>query len=314
MALDEATRQFLAQAASSGAKPMHEMSPVEARAGGAATTEAIGPGVAVAKVENLELKSTGDASPFEVRVLKPSEQPEGIIVYLHGGGWVLSDIDAYDAIGRKLAVDSNHTVVLVNYRKAPEAPYPAAADDSWTALTWVDDHREDLAASSAPLILAGDSAGGNLTAAMTLRARDTGRPMIDFQVLVYPVTDADFTRSSYLDPENQGLLTTETMAWFWDHYVPAERRSEQDVAPLRAETLAGLPDAYVVVAEHDVLRDEGEAYAQRLADEGVNVETLLFEGQTHGFISMLNLLPSSGQLIELLATKIRQHAAEEVAS
>lgn len=311
MALDQATQQFLAQAASAGAKPLHESTPVEARAGGAATTEAIGPGVPVDEVRNLELKSAEGADPFAVRVFKPSAQPAGIIVYLHGGGWVLSDIDGYDAIGRKLAVDSDHTVVLVNYRKAPEAPYPAAAEDSWTAVKWVDEHRAELAAGGAPLIVAGDSAGGNLAAAMTLRARDLGGPVIDFQVLVYPVTDADFTRPSYLDPENQGLLTTESMVWFWDHYVPAERRQDQDVAPLRAESLAGLPEAFVIIAEHDVLRDEGEAYAQRLAAEGVKVETELFEGQTHGFISMLNLLPSSARAIERIAAKVSQRVVKE---
>lgn len=311
MALDQATQQFLAQAAAAGAKPLHESTPTEARAGGAATTEAIGPGVAVAEVRNLELRSSADADPFAVRVFKPTAEPTGIIVYLHGGGWVLSDIDAYDAIGRKLAVDSNHTVVLANYRKAPEAPYPAAADDSWTAVNWADEHRADLAAADAPLIVAGDSAGGNLAAAMTLRARDLAGPVIDYQVLVYPVTDADFTRPSYLDPENQGLLTTEAMIWFWDHYVPTEQRQSQDVAPLQAESLADLPPAFVAIAEHDVLRDEGEAYAQRLAEEGVEVEMELFGGQTHGFISMLNLLPSSAQIIERIAAKVSQRMSQE---
>lgn len=314
VAIDQATQQFLAQAAEAAgpdAKAMHEMTPAEARAGALATLDLIGPGAAVAEVENLELRSDEGAAPFEVRVLKPTEEPQGILVYLHGGGWVVSDIVAYDAIGRQLAVNTGYTVVLVNYRKAPEAPYPAAVEDSWTALTWVDEHRADLAVSGAPLVVAGDSAGGNLTAAMTLRARDGGGPQIDYQVLVYPVTDADFTRPSYLDPENQLLLSTGTMEWFWDHYAPLERRSEQDAAPLRAASLAGLPDAYVVIAEHDVLRDEGEAYAERLAAEGVDVETELFGGQMHGFISMFNILPSSAELIDRISGKVLQHASKE---
>lgn len=313
MALDQATQQFLAQAAAANpdAKPMHESTPEEARLGALATLDLIGKGVPVAEVRNLELKSAGDAGLFDVRVLKPSENPQGIIVYLHGGGWVVSDIAAYDAIGRKLAVDSDHTVVLVNYRKAPEVPYPGPADDCWTALEWVDAHREELAAGDAPLVIAGDSAGGNLAAAMTLRARDAGGPEIDYQVLVYPVTDADFTRPSYLDPENQTLLTTKTMEWFWDHYVPTERRAEQDVAPLRAASLADLPDALVIVAEHDVLRDEGEAYAERLAAEGVNVESEVFEGQMHGFISMFNILPSSEALIDRISAKISERVSQE---
>lgn len=315
MAIDQATQQFLAQAAEAAgpdARPMHEMTPAEARAGALATLDLIGPGPAMAEVANHELRSGEGADPFQVRVLKPTGQPQGILVYLHGGGWVVSDIVAYDAIGRQLAVNTGYTVVLVNYRKAPEAPYPAAVDDSWTALGWVDEHRADLAVEGAPLVVAGDSAGGNLTAAMTLRARDGGGPKIDYQVLVYPVTDADFTRPSYLDPENQLLLTTETMEWFWDHYAPAGRRGEQDASPLRASTLAGLPDAFVIIAEHDVLRDEGEAYAERLAAEGVNVETELFEGQMHGFISMFNILPSSAEVIDRISEKVLQHVSEEV--
>ncbi|QGU05672.1 alpha/beta hydrolase [Corynebacterium comes] len=315
MAIDQATRQFLAQAAEAAgpdAKPMHDMTLAEARAGALQALDLIGPGVPVAEVENLELKSGEGEDPFEVRILKPSAQPQGIIVYLHGGGWVVSDIVAYDAIGRQLAVNTGYTVVLVNYRKAPEAPYPAAVDDSWTALKWVDEHREELAASGAPLVVAGDSAGGNLSAAMTLRARDGGGPKIDYQVLVYPVTDADFTRPSYLDPENQLLLSTETMEWFWDHYAPVGRRTEQDASPLRAATLEGLPDAFVIIAEHDVLRDEGEAYAQRLSDEGVNVETELFEGQMHGFISMFNILPSSAAVIDRISEKVLQQVSKEV--
>ncbi len=315
MALDQATQQFLAQAAEAAgpdAKPMHLSTPEEARAGALATLDLIGPGVPVAEVQNLELTSGADETPFDIRVLKPTADPQGIFVYLHGGGWVVSDIVAYDAIGRQLAVDTGYTVVLVNYRKAPEHPYPAPADDCWTALKWVDEHREELAAVGSPLVVGGDSAGGNLTAAMTLRARDADGPTIDYQVLVYPVTDADFTRGSYLDPENQTLLTTESMIWFWDHYVPAEQRDSQEVSPLRADSLAGLPDAFVIVAEHDVLRDEGEAYAQRLAEEGVNVETELFEGQMHGFISMFNILPSSAQLIERISEKVRERMTKEV--
>lgn len=315
MALDEATQQFLAQAAEAAgpdAKPMHLSTPEEARAGALANLELIGPGVPVAEVRDLELQSAADADPFRVRVLKPTADPQGIFVYLHGGGWVVSDIVAYDAIGRQLAADTGYTVVLVNYRKAPEHPYPAPADDCWTALNWVDEHRDELADAGAPLVVGGDSAGGNLTAAMTLRAREAGGPEIDYQVLIYPVTDADFTRGSYLDPVNQTLLTTESMKWFWDHYVPVEQRNNQDVAPLRAESLADLPDAFVIVAEHDVLRDEGEAYARRLAEEGVNVETELFEGQMHGFISMFNILPSSARLIGRVSEKVRQRTAKEV--
>ncbi len=311
MAIDEATAQFLANAAAANpdAKPIHLSTPDEARAGALATLDLIGPGVEMAAVQNLELKSSEQDAPFEVRVLRPTQQPKGIFLYLHGGGWVVSDIIAYDAIGRQLAQETGYTVVLANYRKAPEHPYPAAPNDSWTALQWVDEHRAELAEEGAPLVIGGDSAGGNLAAAMTLRSREQNGPKIDFQVLVYPVTDADFTRPSYLDPENQLMLMTESMVWFWDHYAPVEKRQEQEASPLRAESLADLPPAYVAIAEHDVLRDEGEAYAERLTASGVEVETELYSGQMHGFISMFNILPASAQVISRIAEQIQQRVA-----
>ncbi len=144
-----------------------------------------------------------------------------------------------------------------------------------------------------PLIVAGDSAGGNLAAVMAQRARDRRGPAIALQVLIYPVVDADFDRPSYTDADNQLLLTREAMVWFWDHYVPdASRRVEPDASPLRAASLAGLPPAGVLTAEHDVLRDEGEDYAERLREAGVEVDFRRHEGQTHGFFTIL-LLPGS---------------------
>lgn len=310
MAIDQATSDFLANAAAANpdAKPIHLSTLEGARAGALGTLDLIGPGVEMAEVQNIELCSDDAETSFEVRILKPSSQPQGIFLYLHGGGWVVSDISAYDAIGRQLAQETGYTVVLANYRKAPEHPYPAAPNDSWTTLQWIDAHRAELAAAGAPLVIGGDSAGGNLAAAMTLRAREQNGPQIDYQVLVYPITDADFTRPSYLDPENQLLLMTESMEWFWDHYAPVDKRSDPEASPLRAASLAGLPPAYVALAEHDVLRDEGVAYAQRLEAEGVPVEVELFSGQMHGFISMFNILPSSAQLISRIAEQTLQHA------
>lgn len=311
MALDQYSLDFLAAAAAAAgpdATPMHEQTPEEARLGALASIDAIGPGPEVHSSEDIQLRSSDDADEFTIRVLKPSEDPQGVFLYIHGGGWVVSDIAAYDAIGRQLAVDTGHTVVLVNYRKAPEAPFPAPVDDCWTALNWIDLNRGQLAAPGTPLIVGGDSAGGNLTAAMTLRARDAGGPKIDLQVLIYPVTDADFTRDSYLAEDNQTLLPTEAMQWFWDHYAPVDQRSHQEAAPLQAESLADLPEAYLVVAEHDVLRDEGEAYGQRLAAEGVRVDSHVFPGQMHGFISFFNILPAGNQLVERISAKVRSHS------
>jgi acetyl esterase len=196
--------------------------------------------------------------------------------------------------------------VLVEYRLAPEHRYPTAVDDSYAALEWVGTRLASIAGrDDAPLIVAGDSAGGNLAAVMALRARDRGGPPIALQVLIYPVTDADFDRSSYTDAENQLLLTREAMIWFWDHYLPdASRRMEPDASPLRTIDVGGLPPAVVLTAEHDVLRDEGEAYAERLAAAGVPVDFKRYAGQMHGFFTML-FLPGSERGFQQVVKAIR---------
>jgi acetyl esterase len=219
---------------------------------------------------------------------------------------VIGEIAHADTLGRKLAERSSCAVVLVDYRLAPEHRYPTAVDDCWAGLQWTAANLAEITGrADAPLIVAGDSAGGNLAAIMALRARDAGGPEIALQVLVYPVTDADFDRPSYVDPENQLLLTRGAMVWFWDHYVPdAARRQEPDAAPLRAASLEGLPPAVVLTAEHDVLRDEGEAYAERLREAGVPVDFRRHEGQTHGFFTIL-LLPGSERGFQQVVKAVR---------
>ncbi|MCY3645721.1 MAG: alpha/beta hydrolase [Chloroflexi bacterium] len=288
MPLDWATAELLEQMAAGGGKPLHESTVEEARALAAGLADQVGPAPAMVRVEEHSLAVPDGAVP--IRVLVPLEQPAGVIVYYHGGGWVVGSIDESDTVARKLAERTSCSVVLVDYRLAPEHRYPVAVDDSWAALEWVGEHLAEIAAPGVPLFVAGDSAGGNLAAVMALRARDRGGPPIASQILIYPVTDANFWRPSYTDPENQLLLTREAMVWFWDHYAPnAERRSEADASPLRAADLAGLPPAVVLTAEYDVLRDEGEAYAERLQEAGVPVNFQRYEGQTHGFFTLLVL-------------------------
>ncbi len=288
MPLDWATAELLEQMAAGGGKPLHESSVEEARALAAGLADQVGPAPAMFRVEEHSLAVPGGAVPL--RVLVPLERPAGVIVYYHGGGWVVGSIDETDTVARKLAERTSCAVVLVDYRLAPEHRYPVAVEDSWAALEWVGEHLESIAAPGAPLFVAGDSAGGNLAAVMALRARDRGGPAIAAQILIYPVTDADFERPSYIDPENQLLLTREAMVWFWDHYAPDHgRRLEADASPLRAADLAGLPPAVVLTAEYDVLRDEGEAYAERLREAGVPVNFIRYEGQMHGFFMLLVL-------------------------
>lgn len=308
MALDQATINFLqaaAEAAGPDAKPMWELSPQEAREASAASDGLGGPGPDMYEIRDIEL--TGwDGGTFEVRILKPTENPHSVLVYLHGGGWVLSSVDSFETVCRILAEQSGAAVVLVNYRKAPENPFPAAVEDSWTALQWVVDNLGQLAVDNAPLYVGGDSAGGNLSAVMALRAKNQGGPQLARQILVYPVTDADFDRPSYSAEENQTLLTKEFMEWFWDHYVPnVDDRQNPEAAPLRAQDLSGVAPALIITAAHDVLRDEGIAYSERLKEAGVDVEYHDWPGQMHGFFGFANVLPASNEVAELIANSIR---------
>ena len=308
MALDFATAQLLKQMAEGDGKPLHESSVEEARALGAGLSDLNGPAPPMLRVDEHSLDVPGGAVPL--RVLVPLEQPAGVIVWYHGGGWVIGSIDEADTVGRKLAERTSCTVVLVDYRLAPEHRYPVAVDDSYAALEWVGERVEELSRPGAPLFVAGDSAGGNLSAVMALRARDRGGPPIAAQILIYPVTDADFERPSYTAAANQLLLTTEAMEWFWDHYVPdAARRVEPDASPMRAADLAGLPPAIVLTAEYDVLRDEGEVYAERLEAAGVEVNLQRYEGQTHGFFTLL-MLPGSERGFQQVVKAVRAVIAE----
>ncbi|MGX1810067.1 alpha/beta hydrolase fold domain-containing protein [Nocardia sp. NPDC055321] len=303
MELDAHTTEFLRRLEAAGRTPLHESTPVQARERNAALTPLLGAGPPMAAVHDTDIAS-GDAA-IRARILRPAPDPAGIIVYYHGGGWVVGDLDGFDTLARELAARTRCTVVLVDYRLAPEHPYPVPLEDSWAALGWVDAHRPDLAAPGTPLIVMGDSAGGNLAAVLARRARDLGGPRIDHQVLIYPITDADFDRPSYLAPDNQLMVDRATMAWFFEQYTgDRDVRSEPDVSPLRAPDFSGLPPASVLLASHDPLRDEGLAYAEALAEAGVPVRTHTVDGQMHGFFHMVNLLPGARAGIDFVAARV----------
>lgn len=306
MALDDATAALLAQMTESGMKPLHEMTLDEARGLGGVLREMYGPGPEVARVVDEVVPVADGGVP--VRVLAP-EDPRAVIVYYHGGGWVIGSRDESDTLARQMVARTGAAVVLVDYRLAPEHRYPAAVEDSWAALLWTVRHLEEQGLR-VPLIVSGDSAGGNLAAIMAQRARAEGGPAISLQVLVYPVTDADLDNASYTDPSNQLLLSRDSMVWFWDHYAPDHAsRQRPDASPLQAPDLSGLPPAVVLTAEHDVLRDEGEAYAEKLRAAGVPVQSRRFEGQMHGFFTMVNVLPGAAAGLEYAAEQIDRHLA-----
>ena len=291
MALDTATAGFLKQMAEGDEKPLHEHTPEEARALMTMLAELAGPAPEMDRVEERTIQ--GPHGEVTLRILSHMKNPRGVLVYYHGGGWVIGSIEDYDTVARKLAERTACAVVLVEYRLAPEHRYPTAVDDSYAALEWIGKHLSDIAGREVPLMVAGDSAGGNIAAVMAIRARDRSGPPIALQVLIYPVTDADFDRPSYTDPENELLLTRDAMIWFWDHYLPeSSRRTEPDASPLHTENLSKLAPAVILTAEHDVLRDEGEAYAARLKEANVPTDLRRYVGQMHGFFSLL-MLPGS---------------------
>ena len=270
-----------------------------------------GPGPDVGSVRDEV--APGPGGDIAVRILSPENDARAVIVYFHGGGWVMGDLDEFDTLGRKLVTATGAAVVLVDYRLAPEHRYPAAAEDAWAALQWVGNRVETIGGSAVPLIVAGDSAGGNLAAVVSLRAQREGAPAIAQQILIYPVTDADLDTASYLDEANQLMVSRDSMIWFWDHYAPdVATRTNPDASPLRAADLAGQPPAVVVTAEHDVLRDEGEAYVERLRTAGVAVQHRRFAGQMHGFFTFVNVLPGADDGLNYISEEIGKHLSEPI--
>jgi acetyl esterase len=313
MALDQATTALLEEMKASGLKPLQELTPAEARGRMAALRGDAPPGPDMLTVRHTRVRASGGFVP--VRILSPVDQPRGVIVYYHGGGWVIGGLADFDKLGRLLAKQTNCTVILVDYRLAPEYRFPTGVDDSWAALLWADEHRTELArvaGAAVPLIVVGDSAGGNLSAVMTHRARAAGGPPITLQVLIYPVTDCDLESTSYRDPANQLMVSRDTMQWFWDHYALApEARQHPDASPLRSTNLSGLPPAVILTAEHDVLRDEGELYATRLLKAGVPVRHRRFAGQMHGFFTLVDKLPGAAEGLDYVAAAINEHLASQ---
>jgi acetyl esterase len=239
----------------------------------------------VAKVENRRIP--GPAADIPLRIYTPrGKPPRPIILFIHGGGWVMGSLDGYDDLCRSLCHRADAVVVSVDYRLAPEFKYPAAPDDCFAALKWTADHAADLGGDPKRLTVAGDSAGGNLSAVLTLMAKDRGGPPIARQVLIYPATSAALaTLSSYNFAKGYGL-SREMAVWFWQQYLPSPADGEQPHAsPMRAADLAGLPPALVITAQYDMARDDGEAYAARLHAAGVPVRCVRYLGMTHGFVS-----------------------------
>jgi acetyl esterase len=266
----------------------------------------IGPPPAVAKTQDLELALPGRTLPARLYVPEGAASPAPLLVYYHGGGWVLGTLETHDGTCRALARSSGTAVLSIGYRLAPEHPYPAPLDDCYEALVWTAAHAASLGCDPARLAVGGDSAGGNLAAAVAIMARDRNGPALRHQLLIYPVTDDAMTQPSYA--ENGGgeyFLGREMMEWFWNHYSG----DHPDPVLARIGTVAdlsGLPAATVYTAEFDPLRDEGMAYAARLAEAGVPVEAEMAPGMIHGFFSMFEMIPDALPWIDRAGANLKE--------
>jgi acetyl esterase len=304
MSLDLETRAFMDKLAAAASKPRHLMTPDEARAAFARIRAILSPGAEVRATVALDIPV--DGGTLRARLFVPHERPRALLVYFHGGGWVVGGIDEFAPLCREIAAGAGIAVALVEYRKAPEHPFPGPVHDAWQAAQWLAGQRAALLGAELPVLVGGDSAGANLAIAVTLLARRERTVPIAGQLLVYPVTDCVFDRPSYVAPENQLLTHRDVMLWYWNHYAPTDAARQSSLAsPLREADLSGLPGAIVVTAEHDVLRDEGEAYAQRLEQAGVPVHHLRAQGQMHGFLMMIGVLPGSRGGLDFICERLR---------
>ena len=299
MALDFASQAMLEAMAAAGMKPVHRSTVAEVRGGWRLQLPGfpIGRAIAMHSIWETHIPVTGRFLPL--RVYKPTASSTRWIVYFHGGGWTMGSVQESDWWVRRLAAALDANVVSVDYRLAPENPYPAALADADAALAWVSGQ-----AGGAPVIVAGDSAGGNIAASLVQRQQ--GRYAIAAQLLICPVLDADLSRASYLVKENQNFLSTKAMRWFWDQYAPTGHdRAHADLSPLRKAWLNGLPRTVLITAEHDVLKDEGAAYAAALAAAGVDVRLREFAGQMHDFVVLPVDLPQAAAAVNFIVESMR---------
>ena len=295
-----------------GLPPMETMGTDGARAFMDAAGAAMPPGPDVGEIVDGSLPGA-DGTSLEYRLYRPAtDGPHPIVAYFHGGGWLLGNVASDGALCRYLCVNSNSIIVSVNYRHAPEARFPAAADDGLAAATWIADHADELGGASDRIAVAGWSAGANIAAVTTQQAKLAGTPTITGQVLLCPATDGTTARGSHTENAEGYGLTTSVMNWFWDNYCEPADRSDPKASPLLADELSGLPPALVVTCEFDPLRDEGDAYAEALAGAGVPIDHLQCQGQTHTAVPAVDAMVTSEYARATMAEALRSFAGVTV--
>jgi acetyl esterase len=295
MTLHPLLRELREERAAAGVRPPHELGVEAARAASAPTLA--DPPEAVARVDEL------DAGGVPVRIFwGTDESPAPVLVYLFGGGWVTGGLDDVEPSCRRVANAARCAVATVGYRLAPEHPFPAALDDCLAATRWLAHNAEELGLDARRLAIGGASAGGNLAAVVALRFRDEGGPALTSQLLVYPVTDHLPDTPSMRECSDRYFLDARSLEWFWSLYL-SDPGDVDAATPMRARDLRGLPPALVITPEHDPLRDEGERYADRLCEAGVEAAAVRYDGMVHGFFSM-SRLPASRAAVERAAAAL----------
>ena len=262
----------------------------------------------VAAVEDRLAPGTDDDREVPIRIYSPSTdgEPRAGLVFYHGGGWAIGELDTYDSLCHLLANAGDCVVVSVDYRLSPDHRFPAGVEDAFAATVWVSQNAAELGIDPSRIVVGGDSAGGNLAAAVCLMARERGSASIAAQVLVYPITNDDLDTDSYLEFAEGYMLTRRSMAWFWEQYLETpEQSADVRCSPAKANDLSGLPPAFVLTAEYDVLRDEGETYAQALNDAGVCVTRKRYDGMIHGFLRRTDLYDDARDAVQQIGEFVR---------
>ena len=293
-----------------GRPPLDTLSPRDARAASALGRAIVQPDPREMKrVENLNAPAPDGPIPLRVYTPNSASANAAGLVFYHGGGWTIGDLNGYDVLCRQIADESGLIVASVDYRLAPEHKFPAAVIDAIAATEWVAANAAKLGLDPAKIFVGGDSAGGNLAAVVSIHARDRDGPKIKGQVLIYPGLDARMMHPSHRDPETSVLLTHSLTKYFYGHYLtgPADA-DDWRASPGRMQDLARLPEAFVITARADPLYDEGEEFSQRLRDAGVRVTHTSYPGQFHGFITMGRLIPQANQLVSEISLWLKQHA------
>ena len=303
-------RNFLKVLNSGTGKPIEQLSPAVARKVLTDAQDSVT--VDYSGIEEKETTITQDNENVTIHIIKPVGSKPGapVFVYIHGGGWVLGDYPTHRRLVRDLVVESGAVAVFPDYTPSPEARYPAAINQIYMVIKWVSEHGSEIGVDGNNLAVVGNSVGGNMTASVALMAKEKNGPAIKLQVLLWPVTDANFETGSYQELAEGRFLTRNMMIWFWDNYLPdKEMRKEMHASPLRAtlDQLRGLPPALIQTAENDVLRDEGEAYARKLDEAGVNVTLTRYGGLIHdyGLLNPLAEVPAVKTALLQAASVIR---------